>query len=506
MKKIFGFFFFLIVGMGVAVFCLLFLRAPFDSYIGYPVGIVTLVCLFYPRKQSGKKNDKSGTQTQGKIKIENFSWSINDFCRGWLITGQTGSGKTACAIRTILHALFQNVPEWGGAIVDQKGQFYEIVDGIARHYGMEDKLCILRIGGDSLAKYNILSYPGISWQSYAGIIIDTAESMGIKLEAFWKSNSEQWLYGILGLVASERTPTLADLVHYTYDNEALKALLKRASINKNLSREAQDAAQKVQGILELPAVTFGGVLGSVKTIINYFNDPAIQEVLCPKQNTVDFRDVDKGKIFVISMAQKYDRQRVFFNTFLKLLFMTHAKYRFDDPVNLPKKNLLVFFADEAQQIVTSSVYASDHEAVSVIREAKATYVLATQSVTSFLSRLKKEDVQTLVLNLSSKIYFTVADQEAAELASKDLGVFETEDVSKSVSKGVETISTRKAEKAVYSAAELRSLNKYECVLKHPSGKTERMFLPPRDDSGNVPKYYYKDRFGLFWFIPWLFQL
>ena len=503
MKKIFGFFFFLIVGMGVAVFCLLFLRAPFDSYIGYPVGIVTLVCLFYPRKQSGKKNDKSG-KTQGKIKIENFAWSINDFCRGWLITGQTGSGKTACAIRTILHALFQNVPEWGGAIVDQKGQFYEIVAGTARHYGMEDKLCILRIGGDSLAKYNILSYPGISWQSYAGIIIDTAESMGIKLEAFWKSNSEQWLYGILGLVASERIPTLADLVKYTYDSDALKALVKRASAKTDPI--TQDASQKVQGILNLPAVTLGGVLGSVKTIINYFNDPAIQEVLCPKENTVDFRDVDKGKIFVISMAQKYDRQRVFFNTFLKLLFMTHAKYRFDDPENLPKKNLLVFFADEAQQIVTSSAYASDHEAVSVIREAKATYVLATQSVTSFLSRLKKEDVQALVLNLSSKMYFTVADQEAAELASKDLGVFETDEISKSVSKGVETISTRKAEKAVYTAAELRALRKYECVLKHPSGKTERMFLPPRDDAGNVPKYYYKDRFGLFWFLPWLFQL
>ena len=109
-------------------------------------------------------------------------------------------------------------------------------------------------------------------------------------------------------------------------------------------------------------------------------------------DTVDFRDIDQGKIFIISMSQRYNQERLFFNTFLKLLFMTHAKLRFDDPKNLPGKNLLVFMADEAQQVVTSSHRASDYEAVSFIREAKATYILATQSITSFTPKLKKEDV------------------------------------------------------------------------------------------------------------------
>ena len=99
MKKI-GFFFFLFCSLTVSLISLLFLPPPFDLWLGLTFGIIPVAVLFFPRS---KKNVK--------IRIAGFTWSLNDFCRGWLITGQTGSGKTACAIRNILHALFSDVPD-----------------------------------------------------------------------------------------------------------------------------------------------------------------------------------------------------------------------------------------------------------------------------------------------------------------------------------------------------------------------------------------------------------
>ena len=163
MKKI-GFAILLLCGAVMSLLCILFMPEPFDLWLGLLCGVSTAAFLFFPRS---KKN--------AKISIAGFKWTINDFCWGWLITGQTGSGKTACAMRNILHALFTVVPDWGGAVVDQKGQFYEIVAGIAHHYHLENKLVILRVGPEeSPARYNILSYPGISWSSYAALIIDTS--------------------------------------------------------------------------------------------------------------------------------------------------------------------------------------------------------------------------------------------------------------------------------------------------------------------------------------------
>lgn len=494
MKKFLCAVFLFLCGMFAGLAALLYLPEPWDAWIGYSLAVFTVCFLCYPKKK--RKN---------KIKIGPFAWTVNDFCRGWLITGQTGSGKTACAIKTILHALFKDCPDWGGVVVDQKGQFYEIVAGIAKHYKCEEKLVILRVGDNPQAKYNLLSYEDISWQKYATIIIDTAEAIGLKLEPFWKSNAETLIAGILQMIAVIRTPTFADIIFYIYEINELKNLVNN-TIKKNSSFASYSAATKVKAFLDLVPETRDGVLSSTKTVVECFSDPKIQEVFCPQENTVDFREIDQGKIFIISMAQSFSTERSFFNTFLKLLFTTHAKARFDTPETLCKKNLIAFIADEAQLVVTSAKRAADHEAVSIIREAKATYILATQSITSFGSVLKKEDVQSLVLNLASKIYFTVADQNAAEIASKDLGIQRTLEKSKSVTKGTESISTREIEKPIYSSGELRALKKYECVIKHPSGKTDQLYLPPRDDAGDIPSYYYKDRFGVFWFFFYLLQI
>src|ERR1700678_4544441 len=52
------------------------------------------------------------------VRLKGFSWTREDFCRGWLITGDTGSGKTRSGINQLLHQVFQNDKNWGGLCID----------------------------------------------------------------------------------------------------------------------------------------------------------------------------------------------------------------------------------------------------------------------------------------------------------------------------------------------------------------------------------------------------
>ena len=64
--------------------------------------------------------------------------------RGWLITGRIGSGKTQCAINAITYQIFQNVEDWGGVCLDQKGLYWEILVKMAAHFGREQDLVLLQ--------------------------------------------------------------------------------------------------------------------------------------------------------------------------------------------------------------------------------------------------------------------------------------------------------------------------------------------------------------------------
>jgi hypothetical protein len=62
------------------------------------------------------------------------------------------------------------------------------------------------------------------------------------------------------------------------------------------------------------------------------------------------------------------------------------------------------------------------------------------------------------------------------------------------------------EKPIYKLSELRGLNKYECVIRHPDGRHEKLYMPPIGKDGEIPYFYYRDRFGEFAYIMYLLQL
>jgi hypothetical protein len=61
------------------------------------------------------------------------------------------------------------------------------------------------------------------------------------------------------------------------------------------------------------------------------------------------------------MPQKFQLERRYINTFLKMLFYTHALRRFDKPAQERQHdNLLILWGDEAQRFVTARLATGDN--------------------------------------------------------------------------------------------------------------------------------------------------
>lgn len=82
------------------------------------------------------------------LRLGGFSWSIDDFCRGWLITGETGSGKTTGGINAMLLEVSKNCPTWGGVCVDDKGLYGDTLGAMLRQLGRGDDLVVLQVRPD----------------------------------------------------------------------------------------------------------------------------------------------------------------------------------------------------------------------------------------------------------------------------------------------------------------------------------------------------------------------
>ena len=177
-------------------------------------------------------------------------------------------------------------------------------------------------------------------------------------------------------------------------------------------------------LLKQPPEQLGGVRETIGNHLQHFVTPDIAEVFSPqRKSTFSFGDIDRGRVILVTMPQKFQTERRYINTFLKLLFYNHALRRFDSPRDdRAADNLLILWADEAQRFMTASEDGtSDYNCVDVIREAGATVVAAAQSTTSFIPPLGNDKSKVLTLNLRNRLIFRSADEADAVQAADFIG-------------------------------------------------------------------------------------
>ena len=426
-----------------------------------------------------------------------FSWSINDFCRGWLITGDTGSGKTF-ALRRVMHEVFRHTKKhpWGGVLIDEKGDEVKALREIAAHYGRSNHVVLLETRPDDAAsdwvpneKFNLLSDFRIPGSAYAKALVDTAGMIGGKEgdQAFFRNQAQINLGEAIELLRiMDRIPTISDLLEVLRYKEILAGCLLEIEAK---AKEGNPIASRVfnhfqNSYLKQPEEQLGGVISTIETYLIYFTNPTIAEVFCTDQNTFDFDVIEQGGIIAVSMPQRYAVERRYINCVLKLLYYQHVRQRFSVK-DKSKLNLLILWQDEVQRFISEA--DSD---VDILRSARGTTVMASQSKMSFFPPLGgKEKANVTILNLRNRIIFTAADKECAELSADMLGKRKEWKRSISTGRGGGSVSRSEEENHWIKPSEFMTFPKFNAVLRHASGRWKRCLVAPWDNQGRVPQWF-----------------
>jgi type IV secretory pathway TraG/TraD family ATPase VirD4 len=434
------------------------------------------------------------------VQLKGFNWKQEDFCRGWLITGDTGSGKTRSGINQLLLQVFKNDPNWGGLCIDDKGVYWETLVEMAAKFHRQNDLILLQVKPDDAPydwkpthKFNLLSDSSIPPSTYAKFVVDTVTSLGQKADqSFFKNQAQTHIGLALELLSRMGMETnLQNIRNFLLLDKDMDMVLNELKTDFPTARDLELQQHFEQRYRGQPAEQMGGVKETISNYLQFFLTPDIAQVFCAKENSFDFKDVDRGKIICVAMPQKYQMERRYINTFLKMLFYAHALRRFDRPkAERAKDNLIILWADEAQRFVTASEDGmSDFNCVDVMREAKATLVAAAQSSTSFIPPLGEEKAQVLTLNLRNRMIFKAADEAGAVESADFLGQRKTRQKTTGYSGGVATRSFTPIEEHKIKPYELRNLRKHQCVLVHCEKGFSKTVLPPLDADGKIPKWF-----------------
>lgn len=434
------------------------------------------------------------------VRLGGFGWSVEDFCRGWLITGQIGTGKTTGAINRMLWQVSQNCPTWGGVCVDDKGLYWETLSPMFRQLRRERDLILLQVRPpDAPANwspahtFNFLDNPHLPYSAKAKIVCDVAASLGQRSEqSFFRMQAQvQIEFAFQVLATAGVSMTLRSAYVMLTSDTAMKEIM--ALLEEQNTPEGRRLIAHYEGAFKSqPAEQLGGVKTTVANYLHCFAEPDIAEVFCPAKPSFRFDELDHSKVVCVSLPQRYQVERRYINTLLKLSFYAHALRRFDKPASArAADNLLILWADEAQKIVTASNDGmSDYNVVDVIREARATVVAATQSYQSLIPPMNDErKAKVFIANMANRVTFCAADEDSAKIAADTLGKRKAKKRTVGYTAGKRSTSWTEEDRYWFEPHQLRKLRKFEAVVQHCNGGFRRTTLAPTGADGKVASWY-----------------
>jgi hypothetical protein len=469
------------------------LSTPFRAIL---LGYGILLSIIVLRLLSGARE-----RNRHVAQLGGLTWKRNQFCRGWLITGDTGSGKTSSGINQLAHQVFQNEPKWGGLCIDEKGVYWETLSAMARFYEREQDLIHLQIRTDDKDaqwtppyRFNLTGDRSIPFSTYAKFVVDTATSLGQGGDkGFFKTQAQTHIAHALEFLAELNQPVSLSGAFALLTN---KGLLNAELENLNALPLETPRRRAVYDhftnrFLNQPEEQLGGVRETIGNYLQYFLTPEVAEVFYGDKSTFGFPVIDTGKIILVTMPQKFQTERRYINTFLKLLYYNHALRRFDQAkTQRGENNLLILWADEAQRFMTASEDGmSDYNCVDVIREAGATIVAAAQSTTSLIPPLGSDKAKVLTLNLRNRMIFRAADEADAVQAADFLGKKQVVKRSWGSSAGRRSVNYSETDEHKIKPHKLRNLRDHECVLVHCEHGFRRATLPPLEANGTIATWF-----------------
>ena len=453
---------FSVLSLALAVGAVFFLQGPPRILAPVALGSMALVLAL-------------GTRRSIVMRFGRLTWTRDELCRHILITGDIGSGKTVGAFARILDQITRNVPDWGGLVTAAKGDEYLWLENLLDAHGRRDDLIHIQVRPDDALstwkpphRYNLLSDGSLPWMTHAAALVDVAGS--------FTSGKQHPFFTPMAHLCLGNTFALLDALG---ENVTLLRAHRLLSGEENLREAVEflDPEHHEKLIAFFRRTLIGskadeqreGIQGTVQSYVGFLLDPEICEVFSSdEENTFSIGDIDAGKILTMTAPQRFVTQRRHLNTYLKFLFYYHALRRLESPD--PERNLLLFVADEFQEILTATDHGlGDHRIVDRVRSGGVAIIAGMQSEVSAdagIGRVKREN---LALNMRTRFILRASDLEGARLSAAFLGKKRVRRKSYSVTnRGGRTVTSRWEYEPKIRAETLMELPNHTAVIVHPS--------------------------------------
>ena len=364
-----------------------------------------------------------------------------------LVTGTIGSGKTSSALYPITKQLmeynYNKIKEkMAMLILDVKGNYYNQVLKFAKKIGRQEDIVVIEIGGKY--KYNPLDKPNLNPQVLSNRLKTILELFNQNnSESYWLDKAEQVLAECIKfcrLYNNEYVDfiELHKLImfenYYKEKINIVKEKFQKGKLNKKAVYELLTCIDFLEKeFFSLDSRTLSILKSEISRITNVFiSNYEISKTFCPKKEECNFKGfkqmLEQGKIVILKMnIAEYKNLSKLIAAYLKIDFQTEVMASINNKNNIRKS---CFISDEYHEYVTST----DADFFATSREAKCINIVATQSYTSLLNTLKKEEtVKVITQNLINKLWFRTDDIFTIEQAQKQIGKEDKEKISVTVS-------------------------------------------------------------------------
>ena len=452
-------------------------------------------------------SDATGDGSNAVFKLLGVAFSWDDICAHIIIIGRSGCGKTLGALKSILIQMAKNDQKWGAIVLDEKGDFHQLLTGVWTALGKEERLTVLRVPLPAEAalmdsppiRINLIGDRSVPWETYAQLVIDVAVSQGQKTDnAFFKTQGRAVITKVFEALVLAGHPVTLEAAHTFVSDPALHRLIVD-TIKRNVAptNKARSVVDYWESLDEKSAGQKDGVLSTAENYLLPYAAENVAHVFSSQDPNFDLREVDNCRIIVPSIPQLYLTSRSYIHAFLKLWFFFDTFRRYDLPnsrfaiAQLPKRGLII---DEAQNsLLGSEEGLADHKAIDKVRGAGAFLIYAMQSYSSAKPNLQDQSkVDTIFANIGTHIIHAIKDAHGRETASKQFVTFDKKKVSRSFNHhGDLTMSETTEEKPTRKPDFFLNLRKFEAIITHVEGRTAHGTIEPLTDDGRAIEKWFR---------------
>lgn len=381
--------------------------------------------------------------------IEHPNWLVvpeKGLFQDFLICGGKGTGKTQSCMypftkQMIYYKAYNEEEKAGMLILDVKGNYTKEALKCAEQVNRADDVIVINLTGKY--KYNPLHKPNLKTQVVANRLRTVLELFSTQhADSYWLDKAEVLLNESLKLVRLYNKGYVTFIeVHKVVNNEEylnekieeLQELEDRNKLNRDQRADFRTVKDYFLNEYKTLDTKISSVIKSEVTRMTYtfVSDPQILNTFCAPEDKLNFFGfddlVDTGKIVVLDMnIAEFRNLSKIIAAYLKLDFQSAALIRITrEGANFIRP--LIFVSDEYQEYVT----ASDADFYAVSRESKCVNIVSTQSYSSLMKTLKSEEaLQTILTNLTNKIWLRTDDKKTADAAVAQCGTVIREEVTK----------------------------------------------------------------------------